>query len=157
MPMQLSSGFLRQLLIASGILLVAAGTCAQPVYRCEVAGKITYSHEPCLNAKIVDTTPTQGMDKSSGQSRKENDVRANERNKAMADALKPLFNESPDEREQRHRRFKLAPDVRNECAKLDSRLVEEQAAARGASGAAAVREADAALLSSRLRFRELRC
>jgi hypothetical protein len=46
---------------------------------------------------------TQGLDKSSGQSRKGADVRDAEYDKAMAEALKPLLNETPKQRATRMR------------------------------------------------------
>ena len=62
----------------------------KPVYRCETAGKVSYSDAPCVGAKEIDTTPTQGMDKMTGASRKGADVQRAEHNALMADALKPL-------------------------------------------------------------------
>ena len=62
----------------------------KPVYRCETAGKVSYSDAPCVGAKEIDATPTQGMDKMTGTSRKGADVRRDEQNAVMADALKPL-------------------------------------------------------------------
>jgi hypothetical protein len=41
----------------------------KPVYRCETAGKVSYSDAPCVGAKEIDATPTQGMDKMTGASR----------------------------------------------------------------------------------------
>lgn len=136
--------------------LAASAVCAQPVYRCESKGSILYSHEPCLGARIVDTTPTQGLDKSSGQSRKGADVQKSEANRAMAEALRPVFGETPEEREKRHRRFKLAPQDRVECANLDARLPAQESAVRNADKSAAA-GAEAALFESRKRYRELRC
>lgn len=48
----------RPLFIA--LALIAPATIhAQTVYRCEGGGRVAYSHEPCVGAKAVDTTPTQ--------------------------------------------------------------------------------------------------
>lgn len=138
-------------------LASAAFTCgAQTVYKCESKGGVTYSHEPCLGASVVDTTPTQGLDKSSGTSRKGADVRQIEQNKAMADALRPIFGETAEQMEKRHRRFKLSPADRMECDNLDARLLQQGAAARRADKAAAAR-AQTDLFESRKRYRELRC
>jgi PAS domain-containing protein len=46
-----------------------------------------YSDAPCVGAKEIDATPTQGMDKMTGVSRKGADVRRDEHNALMADAL----------------------------------------------------------------------
>ena len=74
-----------------GLLSFSFSAQAQkPVYRCETAGKVSYSDAPCVGAKEIDTTPTQGMDKMTGASRKGADVQRAEHNALMADALKPL-------------------------------------------------------------------
>lgn len=139
-------------------LLILASCClgAQPVYKCQSKGSVVYSHEPCIAAQVVDTTPTQGLDKSSGKSLKGADVLRSEQNKAMAEALRPLLGESPAEYEKRHRRFKLSPGDRAECASLDGRIAGQEADVRNADKGATMR-AEAALFDSRKRFRELRC
>lgn len=138
-------------------LALTAFTCmAQTVYKCESKGAVTYSHEPCMGAQVVDTTPTQGLDKSSGSSRKGADVRQIEQNKAWADAMRPIFGETPAQREKRHRRFKLTPAERSECERLDGRLPAQEAARHNADKAGAAR-ADVDLFESRKRYRELRC
>lgn len=108
------------LLAFSGLLNHAFAQA--PVYRCESAGKVSYSNEPCFGAKIVDTTPTQGLDRTSGTSRKGVDVRRDETNKQLADAMKPLFNETPEERKRRHNRAKLPEAERAECSALDPQV-----------------------------------
>jgi hypothetical protein len=130
---------------------------AQPVYKCKSSrGTVVYSHEPCVGALVVDTTPTQGLDKSSGQSRKGADVRKSETNRAMAKALEPIFGETAEEYELRHKRFKLPPKQRAECATLDKRLPAEEAAVRDA-GKGEVARAEGALFESRKRYREAGC
>ena len=140
-----------------GLLVVAAASAfAQTVYKCKSNGLVVYSHEPCLGAQIVDTTPTQGLDKSSGQSRKGADVRRSENHKAMAKALEPILGETAEQYELRHKRFKLPLKDRAECATLDTRLPAQETAARNANkGEAAT--AEAALFESRKRYRELGC
>jgi hypothetical protein len=140
-----------------GLIATAALTCeAQAVYKCESKGTVTYSHEPCLGASVVDTTPTQGLDKSSGQSRKGADVRSAEHDKAMAEVWKPLINETPDQRARRVRRHKLPVEERLECENLDGRLLKLEAQTRSAGKAATV-QAESNLFTSRKRYRELRC
>lgn len=129
---------------------------AQTVYKCESKGAVTYSHEPCMGAQVVDTTPTQGLDKSSGSSRKGADVRQIELNKAWADAMRPIFGETPAQWEKRHRRFKLQPADRAECDKLDSSLSRHEAALRTGDKAAAAK-AEVDMFYTRKRYRELRC
>jgi hypothetical protein len=142
---------------AAGLIGFAALSCAaQTVYKCESKGAVVYSHEPCIGARVVDTTPTQGLDKSSGKSRKGADVVKTEQNKAIAEALHPLFGETPAEREKRHRRFKLPSEDRMECYKLDARLPAQQSATRNVDKAAAAK-AETNLFEFRKRYRELRC
>ena len=138
--------------------LAMAAFCAQAqtVYKCQSEAGVVYSHEPCLNAAVVDTTPTQGMDKSTGQSRKGADVRRSENNKATAKAMEPLLGESAEQLEKRNRRFKLTTEARQECAKLDGVLPVQETEARS-SGKPAGPNAEQRLLESRKRFRELRC
>lgn len=126
------------------------------MYRCETKGKVTHSHEPCLGAKVVDTTPTQGLDKFTGQSRKGNDVRRDEHNRLMSDVMRPLTGQTHAEREVQRRRYKLSPSDQRECRALDERLAAEEATVRQASPAKA-QQAQAQLFLRRQRYRELRC
>ena len=143
--------------LALGLLgLTASSMSAQTVYKCESKGSVVYSHEPCLGAQLVDIAPTQGLDKSSGKSRKGADVQRIEQNKAMADGLRPIFGETPEQREKRHRRFRLAPADNLECGYLDTRLPAQETAVRNADKGA-VAKAEAALFESRKRYREMRC
>jgi hypothetical protein len=146
----------RRCLLSGLLAVVASSADAQNVYKCTPNGRVVYSHEPCLGAQVVDTRPTQGLDKSSGQSRKGADVQKNEMNKAMAEALQPILGETPAEREKRHRRFKLPPSDRSECATLDAALLAQEAELRK-TDKGGVPKAEAALFESRRQFRELRC
>jgi len=105
---------------------------------------------------VVDTTPTQGLDKFTGQSRKGNDVRRDEHNRLMSDVMRPLTGQTHAEREVQRRRYKLSPADQRECRALDERLRSEEAAVRQASPATA-QQAEAKLFLSRHRYRELRC
>ena len=129
---------------------------AQPVYRCEEGGKVRYSHEPCVGAKVVDTTPTQGLDKSSGVSRKGRDVRRDEINRTLNEAMHPLTGRSHEETKVFERRLKLPALSKGECSLLDQQIPQQ---ARAAKTAAAAGKADAELrlYESRARFRELGC
>lgn len=129
---------------------------AQAVYRCEAKGKVSYSHEPCVGATVVDTTPTQGLDKSSGVSRKGRDVRREENSKMFNDAVRPLTGRSHEEAKILHRRFKLPASVKLECQWLDARLPAQEAAVKKA-GAASREAAETRLFLSRSRYRNLGC
>lgn len=129
---------------------------AQPVYRCEEGGKVRYSHEPCVGAKVVDTTPTQGLDKSSGVSRKGRDVRQDELNRMFNDAVRPITGRSHEESKVAQRRWKLPATAQGECSLLDHHIPKQ---AQAAKAAVAEDKADAELrlYKSRARFRELGC
>jgi hypothetical protein len=145
-----------RLILTALIALTAATVGTQTVYKCRSKETVIYSHEPCIGAEVVDTTPTQGLDKSSGKSRKGADVRRSEENKMMSDALRPIFGETPEQREKRHRRFKLSPKDRLECDHLDARLPKQEAAVRTARSSTSS-EAELKLFETRKKFRELRC
>ena len=128
----------------------------KPVYRCETAGKVSYSDEPCVGAKEIDATPTQGMDKMTGASRKGADVRRDEHNAVMADALKPLTGMSADQYRVYKHRFKLSPKDKAECARLDTNLPElKQRAATALSSEKALAEVE--LYKARKQLNDLNC
>lgn len=146
----------RCLVVALGLLGAVHVAKAQTVYRCELGGKVAYSHEPCLGAKAVDTTPTQGLDRSSGTSRKGADVRRSELDQRTGEALRPITGLSPEQRRAFHRRAKLSAAVQRECKTLDARLPEQEAAERAADPLKR-HPAQVALFESRKRYRELGC
>ncbi|MHB1114850.1 MAG: DUF4124 domain-containing protein [Acidovorax defluvii] len=133
-----------------------AAHAQKPVYRCETAGKVSYSDAPCVGAKEIDATPTQGMDKMTGTSRKGADVRRDEHNALMADALKPLTGMSPEQYRVYKHRFKLSPRDKAECARLDTELpVLKRRAATAPPGDKAL--ADVELYKARKQFNDLNC
>ena len=104
---------------AASFLLAAAACCtgahAQDVYRCEPQGKVSYSHEPCIGAIVVDTTLTQGLDKSTGVTKRGRDVQRAQHRKALHEALRPLTGKSHEEMKVAERRQKLPASVQLEC------------------------------------------
>lgn len=140
-----------------GLLSFSIPAYAQkPVYRCETAGKVSYSDAPCVGAKEIDTTPTQGMDKMTGASRKGADVQRAEHNALMADALKPLTGMSPEQYRVYKHRFKLSPRDKAECTRLDTELPElKQRAATATPTEKAL--ADVELYKARKQFNDLNC
>lgn len=128
----------------------------KPVYRCETAGKVSYSDAPCVGAKEIDATPTQGMDKMTGTSRKGADVRRDEHNAVMADALKPLTGMNADQYRVYKHRLKLTPRDKAECARLNTNLPElKQRAATALSSEKAL--ADVELYKARKQFNDQNC
>lgn len=140
-----------------GLLSFSVASHAQkPVYRCEAAGKVSYSDAPCVGAKEIDTTPTQGMDKMTGASRKGADVRRDEHNALMADALKSLTGMSPEQYRVYKHRFKLSPRNKAECTRLDADPPElKQRAATALPAEKAL--ADVELYKARKQFNDLSC
>lgn len=147
-----------RLLSAFPLLLAAcAATAGPPVYRCETAGKVSYSDAPCVGAKVVEATPNQGVDKMTGTSRKGSDVQRTELNNALADALHPLTGKSRDEMDVLRRRVKLTAQDQRECQRLDGRLPDlESASQRSASGTSKA-QADVDLYQARKRYFDLKC
>lgn len=147
---------IRCLLLFCGMAMSIAASAQKPVYRCEAAGQVSYSHAPCVGAREVDTTPTQGLDKMSGKSRKGRDVQRHEHDGQMAQALKPLLGMTPEQYRVHHRRSRLKPADQNACTHLDADLpglVQRAAHASRAERAAA----DLGLYQARKRFNDLNC
>lgn len=104
-------------LLFSGAL--GAHAVGDPTYKCVTQGKVTYSDEPCVGAKIIDTTPTQGLDKTSGQSRKGPDVQRAETQKQMGKAMEQITGRTPEQRDRAIKRINLSLKDRLECESLD--------------------------------------
>lgn len=146
----------RILVLFTSFSLAPAVLAQKPVYRCETGGKVSYSHEPCVGAKEIDATPTQGMDKMTGRSRKGADVGRHEHETAIANALKPLTGMTPDQYRAYRRRSALTPQDRYHCARLDATLpVLKQGAANASPDERAAAEVE--LWKARKRFNELNC
>lgn len=129
---------------------------SRTVFRCEVEGKVVYSDSPCPAAKRVDVTPTRGLDKSTGQQRTGDDVRREKHNEMMTEAMRPILNETPDQRAVRHKRFKLGAKAKAECHLLDGRIAELEAEeARVAVERA--KDVQRELYARRVKYRELGC
>jgi hypothetical protein len=137
-------------------LMASALVQAQSVYRCETHGRVGYSHEPCVGAKVVDTTPTQGLDKSTGASRKGHDVRREEFKRSLNEAVRPLTGMSHEQTKVFERRMKLPASVQAECKLLDFQLPGRVEAVRNSAPPEKV-EAEIELYQSRKRIRELGC
>jgi len=148
----------RPLYLAPALLAIAIFPAAaqHPVYRCETNGKVSYSDAPCVGAKVIDATPTQGMDKMSGQSRKGREVQREEFTTTFDNALRPLHGRSHADMDVMRRRVKLPRDDQAQCANLDNRLSQLESDAAGASGEAKAR-ADVDLYKARKRFFDLKC
>ena len=150
-------------LIASASMLlmaVVSGQSLSPpsrtVYKCDSGGKVVYSDSPCIGAQRVDVEPTRGMNKSSGTERVGADVRNERTNEAIANALRPVFNESADQRAKRHRRAKLTPAVQAQCRGLDDAIANAEAREMAAPQSERA-GAQKALYALRLQHGQLKC
>jgi hypothetical protein len=144
-----------------GLVSVAAFAEGLPpptrtAYKCVIAGKVSYSDEPCVDAKRVDLEPTRGLNKSTGTERLGQDVRREQWHESLGEAVKPLTGLTPEQFKLAVRRQPLAPQARSECYRLDRAIPDAEAAYRLASeverGPARLR-----LLALRKRFKELQC
>jgi hypothetical protein len=154
---------IRTLLALAFALLAAHSSLAQKlpapartVFKCEVQGKTVYSDETCLGAKRVDVEPTRGLNKSSGSERVGVDVQRERLNEQMAEALKPIFGESAEQRSKRHRRAKLSPGAQSQCRIIDQQIETTEATESRASRADRASN-QARLLDLRTKFKELQC
>jgi hypothetical protein len=129
---------------------------SRTVYKCNVAGRVVYSDSPCLGARRVDVTPTQGLDKSSGTERVGTDVQQERHNEAMAEALRPLFAETAEQRAKRHHRASLAPHVRQQCEALDRGILSAEME-EGRTAQAEQQTVQGRLLRMRTQHRKLKC
>lgn len=155
-PMQQNYRLQWAIALLSLLCLGFAAHAQKPVYRCESGGRVSYSDEPCVGAREIDATPTMGMAKMTGITRKGADVRREEHDAAMANALKPLTGMTPDQYRVYKRRFKLSPTDRMECARLDSSLpgLKQRATSTPTSDKAA---AEVELYKARKLFNDLNC
>jgi hypothetical protein len=71
---------------------------SRAVFKCEKDGKVVYSDSPCLGAQRVDVEPTRGLNRMSGTERIGTDVRQERHNEMMADTMRPVFNETAEQR-----------------------------------------------------------
>ena len=117
---------------------------SQQVYRCESAGKVSYSDEPCINAKVIDAIPTQGAHSLSGKKTSNSQVAHEEIRKSFDNAMKPITGLSHEQMNVERRRSKLSHDEKRECAKLD-RLINDE------------NQEKLTLYQVRKRFFDLRC
>jgi len=148
---------MKDAVLAAIIVLMASQAGAQ-IYRCDVDGKVNFTDEPCVGAKRVEVTPTQGLDKWSGTSRKGQDVQRSERNRQLDQALRPLTGKSHEEMNVSRRRFAnhLTAEEHAECKILDISLAQLERRESRATGDE-LKAVQADLLRDRRRFRELKC
>jgi hypothetical protein len=129
---------------------------SRTVYKCQFDGKVVYSDSPCLGAERLDIEPTRGLSTYTGKERTGQDVQREKLNEAFGEALRPLTGLTPKQHETHARRFRLVPEARDECGRLDIALPDAEAAEK-----TAIKESLSAFQRQvfllRHRFRELGC
>lgn len=140
--------------------LMAAGQSlpapTRHIYKCEMAGKVAYSDEPCLGARKLDLVVPRGLNKLSGKERTGADVGNERRRESLAQALRPVTGMSPDRFAVETHRQGLGSYTQAECQALDQsipRLESLEKTAAGADRTTIQRD----LLISRKRFKDMRC
>lgn len=126
------------------------------VDRCETSGKVAYSDGPCVGAKVIDATPTQGADKMGGASRKGREVQRDEFTTTLDNATRPLHGRSHNEMNVLRRRVNLPGRDQQQCAQLDGILPTLETDVGRATGEAKAR-ADVDLYKARKQFFDLKC
>lgn len=150
------------------LLAIAAVSCAavaqtikvpptsRTVFKCTVEGKVVYSDEPCLGAKVINVEPTRGLSKSTGREVIGNDVRNEMNHEMIVQAVKPITGMSQQQFDKASRRFKLTGPQQAECRQLDSDLPAAENAEHTATKEN-LSTVQGQLLSIRARYRAIGC
>jgi hypothetical protein len=112
-------------LLFSGLAVAQTKTVPPPaktVYKCVVAGKVTYSDDPCLGAVRMDVEPTRGVDKISGKSQVSSELQQKKLVEALDTATIPLTGLTTEQRDVMRRRASLTPVERSECSLIDGQV-----------------------------------
>jgi hypothetical protein len=110
------------ILISQFALAQSLPPSSRTVYKCEVAGKTTYSDSPCLGAVKIDVEPTRGLNKSSGRELVGKDVRREQHRETFAEAVRPITGMDAKQFETQSRRMKLSSESQQECRRLDKEI-----------------------------------
>lgn len=126
------------------------------IYKCEQAGKIAYSDQPCLGASKLDIVVPRGMDHLSGKSRTGADVSHEVQRENIANALKPITGMTPAQFEIATRRQRLSTEVQRRCNVLDAAIPLTERRERDASKQDR-QQASAELYKLRKEYRSMAC
>lgn len=129
---------------------------SRTAFKCTVAGKVSYSDEPCAGAQRIDLEPTRGLDKSTGRAMTGTDVRREYQREQLAEAVKPITGMDARQFEVQRRRAALPPGADAECRRLDLAIARAEASEAAATGDGR-RPLQAKLFSLRMRFHSLAC
>ncbi len=140
-------------LMATGQTLPAP---TRQIYKCEAAGKVSYSDEPCLGAKKLDIVVPRGLNKLSGKEKTGADVGEERQRESFAQAIQPLTGMSADRFAVEVHRQPLGRYTKAECQALDQNIPRLEALEKSVQrNELAIVQQD--LLTSRKRFKDLRC
>lgn len=126
------------------------------VFKCQTAGKIIYSDEPCLGAERLDIEPTRGMNKSTGTERIGKDVQHEKTREIFSEAIKPLTGMTPAQNAVQVKRYALPSAAQSECRQLDGKILQAEKSER-TDWLPQKSDAQLSLFRLRKRFRELYC
>jgi hypothetical protein len=140
--------------------LMAAGQSlpapTRHIYKCELAGKVAYSDEPCLGAKKLDIVVPRGLNKLSGKEQTGADVGVERRREKFAEAVQIVTGVPPDRFAVDVHRQRLGSYTKAECHALDQSIPRLEALEKTASrNERTTIQQD--LLTSRKRFKDMRC
>jgi hypothetical protein len=136
--------------------LPRTGAQAQQVYRCDIHGNTRCTHTPCPGAQAIDTSPTQGLSRSTGTVRRPPDMQRAIPQRPRAETIRPITGQSPQALAVDRRRMRLSATDKLHCEWLDLRLpsLEAQVAQARADQKG---QAELALYQARLQLRDLGC
>jgi hypothetical protein len=130
---------------------------SRTVYKCDSAGKISYSDEPCQGAKKLDVQPSRGFNRSTGRELIGADVGRERQREVFAEAVKPLTGMTSEQFAIHSRRMQLESNARSECQALDRQLSIAEQEEKAAVGGARMDSVRRELFVMRKRSRDLRC
>lgn len=136
--------------------LVACHAQAQQVYRCDIHGNTRCSHAPCPGAQAIDTSPTQGLSRSTGTVRRPPDMQRAIPQLPRAESIRPITGQSQQALAVDRRSMRLSATDQLHCEWLGLRCpsLETQVAQASADQKG---QAELALYQARRPLRDLRC
>ncbi|MCD6664171.1 MAG: DUF4124 domain-containing protein [Comamonas sp.] len=142
----------------AALIAMACTMAYGQVYRCDQGGKTVYTDAPCLGAKKIDATPSQGFDTYSGKSQKGKEVRKDERRRLMTESMRPLHGQTYEAMKPRYERSErhLTPAEHAQCEALDKTMEALEEREKRATGDT-LKAVQLRLLRQRQRYRELKC
>jgi hypothetical protein len=146
------------MVMAISCISYAAMDKSKTIYKCMQGKKVIYTDEPCIGGTEPEIVPTQGLDKESGKSLKGKDVQALERREIWHENfMKPLTGMSREEYKILTERMKLPPKDKEECYKLDSKLINDKEALKTSIDKTTREQRELNLFETRKRFKSLKC